>query len=122
MSQHPGNLILRFFLEFAALVVIVQWGWATGQGAWRYLLAFGLPLLFALLWFTFTVPSDRPNGRAPVPVSGRARLVLEAALFLFAVWTCFARGQGTTGLALIFALGLHYLWSADRVVRLWRGA
>ena len=120
MSQHPGNLILRFFLEVAALVVISQWGWAVGQGIWRYLLAAGLPLLAALLWGTFGVPSDRPKGTAPVPVSGKARLGLEAFLFIFAVWTLFTRGQVATGLAIFVALGLHYLWSMDRVVRLWR--
>jgi uncharacterized protein DUF2568 len=49
MGQNPLNLALRFFLELAALYFIGNWGWTRHTGVLRYLLAFGLPLLAAVI-------------------------------------------------------------------------
>jgi Protein of unknown function (DUF2568) len=59
-------LTLAFLSEIAALAVLAAWGWSTGSGAGRWLLAAGLPLLAAVLWGVFAAP------RAPVRVPATA--------------------------------------------------
>ena len=93
MSQNPINLAVRFLLEIAALVAIGYWGWAQHAGILRYALVIGLPLLAAFLWGTLRVPEDASaNGKAPVPVPGALRLLLELAFFGFATWGLFDAG------------------------------
>lgn len=128
LSQHPANLLLRFVLEIVALVGVGQWDWQAGASlpgpAWRYVLAFGVPLLMAVLWAVFRIPNDptQPGGKKPiVTVPGRGRLALELAFFGFAVWAVFTSGRVLLGAALTFAILLHYFWSADRLIRMWRG-
>ncbi len=123
MSQHPANLILRFALEIAALVVVGQWGWQLADPPMRYVYAFGLPVILAVLWAVFKTPNEPGfDQKVPIPVPGRARLAIEAMFFGFAVWTAFDRGQAATGLALILALLFHYALSLDRVAWLWNEA
>jgi hypothetical protein len=113
MGGHPLNLGLRFFLELAALYCIGYWGWTQHDGALRYLMAFGLPFLAAVIWGTFRVPGD---GGAPlVRVPGILRLLIEAIFFGFAVWGLFEAGAATAGW-IIGALTLfHYVISYDRI-------
>ena len=116
LVQHPANLLLRFVLEIVALVGIGQWGWEKFQGPPRIFFAFGLPLLFTLLWIIFATPGEPGrNIRSLVPVPGRVRLLLEAFLFFFATWCFFASGRLFLAMVVAFALLLHYFWSADRV-------
>jgi hypothetical protein len=117
MSQNPLNLAVRFLLEIAALVAIGYWGWTWGQGALRYGLAIGGPLLAAVMWGVFAVPGDRSrSGSAPVPVPGWVRLLLELALFAFAVWALYDTGA-TTAAGILGAIVLvHYGSSYDRVL------
>ena len=69
MGSQPLNLALRFLLELVAWGAVGLWGWSVTDGALRYLLAMGLPLLVMALWGIFAVPGDRSrSGRAPVPV------------------------------------------------------
>jgi hypothetical protein len=121
MGSHPLNLALRFLLEIGALVTIGYWGFSQHAGFWRWLLGLGGPLVVAVLWGTFAVPGDPSrSGRAPVPVHGALRLVLELAVFGFGVWALF--DAGSTLLALVFA-GLtivHYALSYDRIAWLIR--
>ena len=121
MGSHPLNLALRFLLEIAALVAIGYWGFSQHAGIWRFIIGIGGPLLAAVLWGTFAVPDDPSrSGRAPVPVPGILRLLLELSLFGFAAWALY--DAGSTVLALILA-GLtifHYALSYDRVNRLLR--
>lgn len=120
MSQHPANLILRFALEIAALVVAGQWGWQLTSSPMRFVYAIVLPLIMAAVWGVFRPYNEMGLGqKAPVPVSGRVRLTIEAVFFGFAVWTLFDRGQAATGLAILAALVLHYLLSIDRIAWLW---
>jgi hypothetical protein len=119
MSQHPANLVLRFFLEIVALVSIGQWGWRLTGGPLRWVLAIGLPVLAAILWATFKVPDDGAvSGKVIVPVPGRVRLSIELAFFGFAIWAMVSSSQTLLGLAFLVAVFLHYLWSIDRVTRL----
>ncbi|MGZ9167053.1 MAG: YrdB family protein [Anaerolineales bacterium] len=113
MGQHPLNLGLRFFLELAALYCIGYWGWAQYDGALRYLMAFGLPFLAAVIWGTFRVPGD--GGAPRVRVSGIVRLLIEVIFFGFAVWGLFDAGATTAGW-IVGALTLfHYVISYDRI-------
>lgn len=117
LAQHPANLLLRFALEITGLVGIGRWGWETFQGFPRLLAAFGLPLVLALLWMTVGTPGDTSRGKPPLKsVPGRVRLGMEAAFLLFAIYCFLASGQPLLALFFGFALLLHYLWSAERVV------
>lgn len=116
MSSHPINLALRFLLEMAASLAIGYWGWHRASGVLRYLPALALPLAAAAVWGTFRVPGDASaSGDAPVPVPGPVRLVLELALFGFAVWGLLSEGAGVPGAILGVLVLLHYLVSHDRV-------
>jgi hypothetical protein len=75
MGGHPLNLTLRFFLELAALYCIGYWGWNQYDGLLRYLMAFGLPFLAAVIWGTFRVPGD--GGAPRVRVSGIIRFLMQ---------------------------------------------
>lgn len=116
MGSNPLNLALRFLLEIAAFVAMAYWGWTQHDGVWRILFAVGTPLLAVVLWGVFAVPDDPSrSGKAPVPVPGIVRLVLELSIFGFATWALYDAGQTT--LALIFGLLVlsHYLVSYDRI-------
>ena len=116
MSANPINLALRFILELAALFALGYWGWTQHLGPWRFILAFGLPLLAAVLWGTFNVPGDPSrSGKAPVSVPGAVRLLLELALFAAAIVALYAAGR-TGWAALMGAVVLiHYAVSYDRI-------
>ena len=118
MSQNPLNLAFRFFLELAVLLVMGVWGWRSGDGWMRCLLALGLPLVMATLWGVFRIPND--PGPAPVAVPGLLRLALELAYFGFATWALFDIGAVTAGWVFGLAVAVHYLISYDRVGRMIR--
>jgi hypothetical protein len=121
VGSHPVNLALRFLLELGALAATGYWGWRAGGGAWRFLLALGVPLLLAVAWGAFAVPGDPSrSGNAPVPVPGIARLIMELAIFGFAAWALYAAGQPVLGLILAISVVAHYALSYDRVAWLLR--
>jgi hypothetical protein len=121
MGSHPLNLAARFLLEIVALVAIAYWGWSQQDGALRFVLAIGLPLLAAILWGTFAVPEDPSrSGKAPVPVPGVVRLVLELAFFAFAAWALYDAGKVTLALVLAAVVVIHYALSYDRITWLLR--
>lgn len=121
MAYHPLNLAVRFLLELCALAAIAYWGWTQHSGLLRYLLAIGGPLVAAVLWGTFRVPDDgSSSGRAPVPVPGLVRLVLELAFFTFAAWGLYDAGQTLLALILAGVVVLHYLLSYNRIAWLLR--
>ncbi len=116
MGSNPINLAVRFVLEIVALMALGWWGWNQAEGSLRFVLAFGIPILAAVIWGTFAVPDDPSrSGRAPVKVPGIVRLLLELAFFAAATWALFAAGAST--LAWIFgaAVLIHYVVSYDRI-------
>jgi hypothetical protein len=115
MSQSPINLGVRFVLEMVGLFAIGLWGWNQGAGALRFVLALGLPVLAAVIWATFRVPGDASaSGKAPVPVSGLVRLVIEIIFFDFAAWSLFLV-QPIFGWIFAIVVLIHYAASYDRV-------
>jgi ABC-type amino acid transport system permease subunit len=116
MGSHPLNLTLRFLLEIAALAAAGYWGWTQNEGAIRWLLVIGLPLLLAILWGTFAVPDDPSrSGQAPVPTPGYLRLLLELAIFTAASIALFASQRYTAGWLLAGITLFHYVISYDRI-------
>ena len=87
-------LTVAFAAELAALAALGHWGWATGAGAMRLLLAVGIPAVAGVLWGVFAAPS------APVQVVALAALV-KVVVFGSAVAALAATGH--PGLALLLA-------------------
>lgn len=116
MGSHPINLTLRFLLELAALACIGLWGWKQFDGPIHYLIAIGTPVIAAILWGTFAVPNDPSrSGKAPVPVPGILRLLIELIFFGLAVWALFAIGYIKLGWTFGILVLVHYLVSYDRI-------
>lgn len=121
MNLKEINLALRFFLEIGALVGVGYWGWQSYEGWLQYLTGIGLPLLMMSLWGTFAVPGDPSrSGNAPIPISGKLRLVLELAVFGFGLWAFYKSGQSKIALAMATLLVLHHLLYLDRLRWLWK--
>jgi len=116
LGSNPINLAFRFLLELAALISYGYWGWQIGDGWIRYMLALLVPLVGALAWGTLAVPDDPSrSGKAPVPVPGWLRMVLELGIFGLASWGLFESGANTTALIFILLVILHYGLSVDRI-------
>ncbi|MCA9936730.1 MAG: YrdB family protein [Ardenticatenaceae bacterium] len=116
MGSHPLNLLLRFLLELAALTALGYWGWQQADGALAYMWAIGLPVVTAVLWATFAVPNDPSrSGKAPVPVPGLLRLLLELLVFGTAVAALYSAGARLPGLLLGGITAIHYGLSVDRL-------
>lgn len=116
MSSHPLNLTVRFLLELSALFILGLWGWQQREDGLRFALAIGIPLLLAVLWGVFAVPNDPSrSGKAPVPVPGWLRLLLELAFFGLAVWALAGLGYSIAAWLLGLLVFVHYLVSYDRI-------
>ena len=116
MGNHPLNLIIRFMLELGTWFAMGYWGWMGHQGTSRFIWMVGLPLIAAILWGTFAVPDDPSrSGKAPVPIPGFFRLLLELAFFAAGVWCCFAAGRPAWGWILGVMVLMHYVVSYDRI-------
>ncbi len=116
MSQNPLNLTIRFLLEIIALVAIGAWARVRFPGALGFILMISLPLLAATVWGTFNVKNDPSrSGKAPVPVPGFVRLLLELALFGSAIWALSVLNPIYGWIFGLVAL-LHYLVSYDRLL------
>jgi hypothetical protein len=116
LGSHPFNLAIRFILEIAALICIGIWGWNQSDGWIRYVLAPGLPLLVGAIWGIFAVPGDPSrSGKAPVPVPGFIRLILELSIFVISTWAM--HNMNYDWMAWIFGIlvSIHYLVSYDRI-------
>jgi hypothetical protein len=122
-GMHPVNGALRFALELAMLGGIGWWvrslfdgsvlGWVVGSVA---------VVTAASMWGVFNVPGDPSrSGRAPVPVPGWARLVLEVSLFVAGV-AAVAAGAPRVGWLLAGGAVLHYAWYWRRLRWLLTGA
>jgi len=114
MGSHPINLTIRFLLEVIALLVIGYWGWNQSDNRFRFILAFGIPIIVAAIWGTFAVPDDPSrSGKAPVPIPGLLRLTLELIFFLFATWAFYNLGYRVLAWTFGLIVAIHYLISYD---------
>jgi len=116
MGSHPINLIIRFVLELLALLAVGFWAWKSFDGALQYILGIGLPILMTIVWGTFAVPDDPSrSGKAPIPVSGSLRLLIELLFFAIATWALYDLQE--IELSSIFGglVIIHYLVSYDRI-------
>jgi hypothetical protein len=117
LGSNPYNLAFRFLLEIAALVCIGIWGWNLSDGWIHYVLAPGLPVLIGAIWGIFAVPEDPSrSGKAPVPVSGIIRLILELTIFAIASWALLDMNHELMAASLGLLVLIHYLISYDRVL------
>ena len=121
-SSHPLNLLMRFLLELAALAAMAVWGWSAAWDWKRIVLAAGIPVIAAVVWGTFAVPDDPSrSGKAPVPVPGVIRLLVELIIFGLATWMLIDLGYRLPGGIFGFIVLAHYLLSYDRVYWLIKG-
>lgn len=116
MGSHPVNLLVRFLLEISGLVSLGIWGWKQSDGWLRFVLAIGIPIIFAAIWGTFAVPEDPSrSGKAPVVTPGIIRLVIEIGFFACATWTLYDMGLHKVSLTFGIIVVVHYLISYDRI-------
>ena len=116
MGSNPINLTFRFLLELTALFSFGYWGWNSTSGWTRYLLAIVFPIVAAALWGIFAVPEDPSrSGKAPVPVSGFLRLLLELAIFGLACLALYDIGLSRLSWIIGIIVVLHYAVSYDRI-------
>ena len=117
MGKHPLNLALRFALELCALFGVGLWAWNFTEVQWlKWLLLIISLASFMLIWVTFNVPGDPSrSGKAPVPVKGWLRLLIEICLFFLSLYALYLSDRmdmvRTVGILLI----IHYLLSYDRI-------
>ena len=116
MSQNPINLTIRFALELLALVALGAWAKTQYSGVMGYVLMILIPLWAAILWGLFNVKGDPSRSRkAPVPVPGLIRLLLELSIFGSATWALFPLNP-TYGWIFGAVTLMHYILSYDRIL------
>jgi hypothetical protein len=92
---------LRFLLELAVLAAVGSWGFTVADGAARWLLGLGAPLLVAVVWGLFVAP------KASLHVDDPLRLLLEVVIFGSAVAALQATGHRTLAIVLGAVVALH---------------
>lgn len=118
MNTNPINLALRFLLELVLLAVIAYWSYHRFPG-WQGIAAcITFPVLAAVCWGVFRISNDPKP--APVPVPGPVRLLLEWALFGWAVWALGDLGYDKGAWLVAGILVAHYLISYDRTLSMLR--
>ena len=116
MGSNPINLAVRFLLELSSLIAMGILGYRQTDGLLRFLLAIGIPILASVVWGTFAVLDDPSrSGRAPKPVSGVVRLVIEFFFFGFGAWAIFNMDYSKFGLIFAIIIVIHYILSYDRI-------
>jgi len=91
-----ANLAVRFLvLELGALAIAAYWGYTTGDGVLRWVLAIGAPLLVAAAWGLFVSP------KAKIDVPRPARFAVELTILGAAAAALAATGH--SALAIGFA-------------------
>lgn len=116
MNLKSMNLAFRFILEVISLVVFGSWGFSLAQSWLRFFGIIGVPAAAAALWGIFAVRDDPSrSGKAPVPVPGWLRLILELIFFASAVWMLISLGRTTSSWMLGAAVLLHYSFSWERI-------
>ena len=111
---HPVNLAFRFLLEIAALIALGVGAYSVVSGSFAWVLAIAVPTIAAVAWGTFNVPGDESrSGKAPVPVPGTVRLIIELTVFASAV-VLVSFASPIAAALLGVAATIHYLlWPAQ---------
>jgi len=78
-AAQTANALARLALELCALAALAYWGFSTGDGAGRFLLGIGVPVLVVFVWGTFGSPG------APLRAAAPLRLALLVVIFGWAV-------------------------------------
>ena len=82
---HGVNLAIRFLvLELGALAIAAYWGYTTGDGVLRWVLAIGAPLLVAAAWGLFVSPKAKVDVPRPVRFAIELTILGAAAVALAA--------------------------------------
>ena len=104
-----ANLAVRFLLvELGALAATAYWGYETGSGIVRVLLAIGAPALVVAAWALFVSPKRKHDLPKPTRLAIELAVVGAASA---ALWN-----TGHPALALAFAATaavsgtLNYIW------------
>jgi Protein of unknown function (DUF2568) len=101
-AMRAANDGLRFVLELCLLAALAYGGYELGgDGAWRFVLAVGAPLLAAVLWGILLAP------RSSHRVSDPWRLLCELALFGAAVVVLLVAGRMLLALVFAAAVAVH---------------
>jgi hypothetical protein len=116
MNLKTINLAFRFLLEVISLIVYGSWGFNLDQSWVRFVGMIGVPAAAAVLWGIFAVPDDPSrSGKAPIPVPGWLRLILELIFFAGAVWMLKSLGRTPSAWLFGTAVLLHYSISWERI-------
>ena len=101
---------VRFLLEVGVLLALGYWGYETGTGGLRYVLAVAAPLAAAVVWGAVVAP------KAALSVSPGVRLTVSLVVFAAAVAALYAASRPVLAVtfavvavvdtALVYALGL----------------
>jgi hypothetical protein len=118
MNNHPFNLIVRFLLEIALLIIFTYWGLNKFSGLSKYIVGIGLPIIIATLWAIFRVEGD--PGKAIIAIPGWLRLLYEVILFVSAAYLLFQLQMNTLAYVFIVISVIHYLASYERIIWLLR--
>ena len=110
MALRGANLAVRFLLELCALAALGYWGWTSGSGATRWLLAVAAVGAMAVVWGLLLAPKRRIDLAKPL------RLAIEFVVCGAAAAALAATGH--TALAIAFAVAavvsgtLNYIWDS----------
>ncbi len=103
-----ANLVLRFLLELAALAAVGYWGWTTGAGVMRPVLAVGSVATVVVVWTLFIRPDPTIELARPL------RFVLELGVWAAAGAALYAAGHARLALAFVAVAvvsgSLNYAW------------
>jgi hypothetical protein len=99
-----------------ALIVSGIWAWNLTNGWISLIIAFGIPVIIAVIWGVFAVPNDPSrSGKAPIVTSGIIRLIIELGIFAFAVWAFYDIGFAIISLIYGIIVIIHYAVSYKRI-------
>lgn len=114
-TMRRWNLALRFGLELCALVGLGVGGWSVATGA-PALVAGAAAMMGATAWGVFNVPDDPSrSGRAPVRVTGRVRLAVEALILGSGAGGLVAAGLSAFAIIVVGLALIHYAVSWRRI-------
>ncbi|NND84628.1 MAG: YrdB family protein [Acidimicrobiia bacterium] len=114
---NPVQASLRLALELIAWAAPAWWAASLFEGTVASWIAGAVGLLVPMaMWVTFNVPGDPSrSGAAPVPVSGRVRLLVEAIVFAGGAGALVGVGRWGAALVFIALVAFHTASYRERV-------